>query len=576
MSKDLNNIFNIKSLFYDNESLIKGLKETRTQNEPLVSGAIDEAWSQFTNEVHSENDRILEALFQKYRSESLSYICLKEAFYSRIEKNNKLQYLNHNIRTKRHLLPDLIQREDQKEDNILIWRLELSLRYLESNPGEYESVKNFVDKEILPYTIGGRYYVPFYLSPQTNLSSETNIPLNFDLYVFDLLCQGEEFPKCFQERILKNESEKLWEDKWERGSVPDIAFRLAQMKQRIPPSIESTLDPGMHSSEMAIKQFRHMLLQSVIEVDGKYIDKVSHIVRSIEFFLGPRDDSKVSPKEDLDRILECIEGIKELKTIFAADKSVVKSMNALLDKTPSKSEPEQLSEKQDECFKLLLNRPEGMTTDDIKNHVGGQPKRSLNKLLQEGHVIKNDTLWQVDPCYSPKFLAYILDKKYTAIGLADTLIEHIEDIESPMDYLLQAFEIYDAIDRSDDKGRVIGAIPSQIEKFFKNVLISGDYEKDGNSSLEKKKLTELRSILLFQKSERIKLGWRHNKTLLDFMVKWTSYCIEYNVDSDLRHLGYDTLQDRYINVKGNDKENEILNYQSYLGKSTRMLIDSAR
>ena len=545
--------------------------EIRNQNESLVSGAIEEVWSQFVNEEHSEKDRILEALFQEYRSEILPDIGLTSAFTRRIGNNNKLEYINQDIPHREHLLSDLIQREDEKTSGMLIWRLELSLRYLESNPDEYERVKDFVDKEILPYKIGGSYVVPYYEHPGEKPTFNRDIPLNFDLYVFDLLCQGEEFPKCFQERILKDESEKLWEHEWGRWSVPDIAFRLAQMKQRIPPSIESTLNPGMHSSEMAIKQFRQMLLQSVIEVDVKFIPSFSKTVRNIEYFLGPRGDLKLSPQQELDDILECIVGIKKLKTIFETDTSVVNSMDALLDISNPKDEPKTLTKKQTQCFKLLLDHPEGMSNDDIQNHVGGRPTPSLEKLLEDGHVIKNGILWQPDPCYLPKFIPYILDKKYTEKDLVDTLIKHFDKIESPKKYLDRAFEIYDKIGRPDHyKGKTIELIALRMRAFFEK--LDYDNEKDEITSLDKKKLVDLRSLLLFQENE-YNLGWPHNKHLLDYILEWTSYCIEYNVDSDLGHLGYDTLQDRYINVKGDDKKNEILNYQNYLSESTRMLIE---
>jgi hypothetical protein len=562
-------ILELESLFHSNAELINGLRVLASDNPNLYKSLTSEAWSMFTENKHPLEGEIAIELFEKMKGIPPSTHELYEGFTKRVKKD-LFKRFSDTYRLTDHICDDFLQRV--QTDAPLIDMLETCLRVLESDPTKLEQVKTFIIERILRNHNYSPSF-PYHKNYGDGGFQWTSSPFLFDFMVFDVLCRGEHFIQSFQEKVLLGRPDALWEDIWKNYTSPiDIAFHLAQYEPRMHPETKTVLSRGTHKSANAKEMFRTMILQAPpIQIEKIYY--VANWGRSLEHFLGPEAEVQFTI-DGLNQFDNCLDVIKELKDAWSGEENAVnESMQGLLSMKGGRhkvlsDQDTPLTPTQQECCDVLLNNPQGLTKNEIKEQTSvSRPGSSLNKLSDLNIVHEDEGVWRLTDSYLPRFGELFFEKFEGGTKIVEIIVENYSEETVLEDYLrilkqiIDSFEL-DEKDLEDFKKSAFENFVLNFGQLFTQIIDTEDKQNRQQQNLESLK------SLIFADFTLVEGWWFASPDfVVKKMVEWTEYCIEDDVESKVAHISEDELQKNYREGK------HKVDYFEYLKRSARLLID---
>lgn len=589
----------IKSLFYDDKSILEGMKELGDKDKNLQYKAIRAIWESYVAETHGNKHQInldlaqsrdlCDGLIEYDRRE------LVKNFKKHIEQMNSHTDLTDEARTEKtaksvledgtikHLRESLIIDGSGFKPT----HLAVIDRALNSDCKDEE--KKELRKKVLEY-------LPEKVQCTSREWTDAQYKSRFDcdgrnaqLYIINMICQGEEFPNTYIDNILTTSGKtKLfdkstrWESVFGEQNPLHVAWLLSTWKQQTVTEERTIPLPDQIYQEDAVEKFRTMVLQSnALDFDkGKFVQKEhSNILRNltiIERFFDPDFDVDFSTEEGLSNVYKLAKAMKELLDTYSKDDVIcnfLKTIRGPQDPRTfeQRSLPDVNSDNQNRILQALRSNPSGLSSNELREQAGIKRLnlseiKSYIDIVDDGYILKEE--------FRPPFkgLSVYIHEKLTGKNFVQHIFDHPDTIElssynfSNYIELVKDFDMFSGFD-SEYVMEIRNANFLSLRSKFKDYLVKVMKLPDEVQGREKvKKLREILWIknpfdLSFSRIER------HHEDMLE----WTKVCMEIHADNDIANIDYRTYGEVWNYKWGERLFTEYS--ENYLSKVARFVLD---
>lgn len=598
----------IKSLFYNDKSILEGMEALRSVDEKLQRSVTEDIWKSYVYNAHgnqqqislelSENPELIKEITDYHKG------LLLETFEPKIRQMNthtKLKSENRSDKTAESLFEDGTIEYTLAELDINsavneITHLAVIDRVLNSDGNDEKKtdlrnvVLGFLPK-MVQYTTGSKG-----VEPRMRYDSYGR---NAQLYIINMICQGEDFPTFYIDKILTTsgktelfDTSTAWNGRSYGQQNPlHVAWLLSTWKQQS--VIERTiLLPDEIDQEDAVEKFRTMVLQSHSHYldKGKFEqEKHSSILRNltiIERFLDPDFEVDFSTDVGLSNVHDLAKAIKELLDTYSKDDVICNFLKTIRGpQDPRTFEqrtlPDGDTDIQNRILEALKSNPTGLSSDELREQADISRVRLSE--ASKSYIDKVDDRYTLKEEFLPPFkgLSVYIHEELKDKCFVDHIVEHIETIEpstSNFNLYIEILKDFDLFLEPGEPGWQNSEYLVEISR--KNFLAL--FSKFTDYLTKANDLPDVQ-----QKLERIKtfkqIIWEENQFGIRFinrdkyhekMVNWTQHCIEINLDKKLANIDFSTYQKLMKRRVDEWGEPSFKIYSSnYLSKVARLLLD---
>ena len=599
-----NDYLTIKSLFYDDKSILEGMEALRSVDEKLQRSTAHAIWISYAGNTHGNHQQIsLELAQNRDLIEGLDPYdkeLLLVTFRRKIEQMNSYTDLKNGNQSQKNpesVLQDgtfensgeklnLIQIKDKSTHLAVIDRVLNS----DGNDKKKTDLRNVV-LGFLPKTVE-------YISKEwhTNDSMRYNLDgRNAHLYIINMICEGEEFPEYYIDKVLTTsgktklfDKSTTWKKSYNQQNPLHVAWLLSTWKQQT--IIERTiLHAGEIHHEDAVEKFRTMVLQS----HAHYLDKSKFVqenhssilsnLMTIERFLDPDFDVDFTTDEGLCDVHELAKAIKELLDTYSKDDlmcNLLKTIQGPKDPTTfgQRSLPDVGNDNQKRILEALRSNPSGLTSNELRQQASLTRVRLSSAI--KSYIDNVDDRYTLRDEFLPPFkgLSVYIHEKLTNKSFVQHILDHIETLEPSthnFDLYIEILEHHDLFLEHQSEYNKSTYLLNIREKNFRLLFMNfKDYLTKANDSPEERqkldRITMFKQILWVE--HPFGLRWPEKDTYHKHMLVWTQCCIEMNLDKKLAQIDFPTYEKLKWDRKGG--EASFKEYSSnYLSKVARFLLD---
>jgi|GEM_PF-4755298 len=593
----------IKSLFYDDKSILEGIQALGDLDENLQQSAAGAIWSSYVNEYHGNEQQISLELAQNpdliKGLKEWDKKSLIETFTRKIVQMNSHTELKSEgewEKTAESVLENGTFEYSPEELNLDITEdisthLAVIDRVLKSD-GNYEAktdlrnvVLGFLPKKV-QYTTK-EWYNSNARSMRYNLDGR-----NAHLYIINMICQGEEFPGFYIDKILTTsgktklfETSTAWRKAYQQQNPLYIAWLLSTWKKQLVTE-RSILLPDEIEQVDAAEKFRTMVLQS----HSHYLDKEKFVQENhssilgnltiIERFLDPDFEVDFSTDEGLSNVHDLAKAVKELLDTYSKDGVICNFLKTIRGpQDPRTFEqrtlPDLDNDRQKRILEALASNPSGLSKDELKEQVGITRLR-LSEAIKS-YIDEVDDRYTLKEEFRPPFkgLSVYIHEELKNKCFVDHIVEHIETIEpstSNFNSYIEILKDFDLFLEWDSD-----YITRERKKNFRSIHEKiRDYITKANNLTEEKEKHDrigMYKRILWEENTFI-IAWVNRDRYHNEMFAWTQCCIEINLDKKLANIDYQTYQKLISRNSGKLGEPSFHDYSSnYLSKVARLLLD---
>jgi len=594
----------IKSLFYDNESILEGMRVLRDTDENVFNATVSEIWRGYVNKTHGNDQQISFDLAQNpdlieclpIWNRNLLFAPFNNDLFG-LQKHTDFKKKNHWKADSESVLEEGSYVFSKNNFNInkanaLLYHLVVIDRVLNSDRNNEE--KTALRKEVLKFFPENVRFVDI-----IHNSGQARYDLNgrnAHLYMINMICQGEEFPDFYINKILKTSGKtKLFDNSEEWiGSGNDeqsplrVAWLLSTWRKQTVSERTILRSDEIHHQD-AVEKFRKMVLQSPAHYldKGKFVQEnhrsILEKLTILETFLDPDFDVDFTTDEGLWKVYRLAKAIKDLLNTYSEDEEMCNFLKTIRGpKDPrtfeQRSLPDVDSDNQKRILQALRSNPSGLTSDELKRRANVQRLRITD--ATHSYINKIDDRFTLKNEFLPPFkgLSVYIHEKLTNKPFVQHLLEHIETLEpsntSIYVQILKDFDLFLEPESEYLKSKYL----QEIRKKNFGLLFrrSKDYlTKAYNLPDEEQKLDRIKMFkrILWEKNPFI-LVWVEKDAYHQTMVNWTRCCIEINLDKELAKIDFRTYQKFMSENSGTFGEPSFSVYSSnYLSKVARFLLE---
>ena len=592
----------IKSLFYNDKSILEGMEALRSVDEKLQRSVTGDIWKSYVHNTHGNQQQISLELSQN--SELIKEITdfdkklLLDTFKSKIAQMNshtKLKSGNRSDKTAESVFEDGTIEYSLAELDIdsavnEITHLAVIDRVLNSDGNDETKtdlrnvVLGFLPKRV-QYTSGSKWE-----EPRMRYDSGGR---NAQLYIINMICQGEDFPTFYIDKILTTSGKtELFDTStaWNGTSYGQqnplhVAWLLSTWKQQS--VIERTiLLPDEIDLGDAVEKFRTMVLQSRAHYhDKEKFEKQNHRsilcnLTIIERFLAPNFEVDFSTDEGLSNVHNLAKAIKELLDTYSKDDVICNFLKTIRGpQDPRTFEqrtlPDVDSDNQKRILEALASNPSGLSKDELKEQAGITRLR-LSEAI-ESYIDEVDDRYTLKEEFRPPFkgLSVYIHEELKDKCFVDHIVEHIETIEPSTSNFNSYIEILKDFDLflEWDSDYITGEIDTNLISIHEKIR---NYITKANNLTEEKEKHDRIGMYkrILWEENTFKRGWVNRDRYHKDMFAWTQCCIEINLDKKLAKIDFSTYQKLMKRKVDEWGEPSFKIYSSnYLSKVARLLLD---
>ena len=590
---------NIKSLFYDDKSIIEGMEALKSVDENLQHSTARLIWEKYVNNTHgnqqqinlelAQNPELIKEITDLDKKLLLDTFKLKIDF---IETHTKLRKESVHSVVAESVLDDGTFEYSKEKLNLDIIK-DISARFAvidrvlnsDGNEEDKKALREDV-RALFPKTVKYQQR-KWYNRDQFRYDLDGR---NAQLYITNMICEGEEFPEYYVDKVLTTsgktrlfDTSTTWAKAHNQQNPLHVAWLLSTWKKQTA-SERTILLAGEIHQEDTVEKFRTMVLQSPAHYHdkSKFVQENHRIILSnlttIERFLGPDFDVDFSTDEGLMKVHKLAKAIKELLDTYSKDEELCKLLKTIQGpKDPrtfeQRSLPDVGSDNQKRILEALKSNPSGLSSNELKEQAGITRLRLSEDI--KSYIDEVDDRYTLKEEFRPPFkgLSVYIHEKLWDKCFTDHIVEHIETLEpstSNFNLYIEILKEFDLFSESiSDYIEQVGI--KNFRSLFNNCI---DYPKKANDLPdEKQKLDRIRMIKQILWAENpFKRVWSTKEKYHNHLLEWTQCCIEMNLDKELSMIDFTTYKE-YRNSKKWEEHSFSVYSSDYLSKVTRFLLD---
>jgi hypothetical protein len=589
----------IKSLFYDNESILEGMRVLRDTDENVFNATVSEIWRGYVNKTHGNDQQISFDLAQNpdlieclpIWNRNLLFAPFNNDLFG-LQKHTDFKKKNHWKADSESVLEEGSYVFSKNNFNInkanaLLYHLVVIDRVLNSDRNNEE--KTALRKEVLKFFPENVKFVDI-----IDNSGQARYDLNgrnAHLYMINMICQGEEFPDFYINKILKTSGKtKLFDnsEEWfgsENGeqSPLRVAWLLSTWRKQTVSERTILRSDEIHHQD-AVEKFRKMVLQSPAHYldKGKFVQEnhrsILEKLTILETFLDPDFDVDFTTDEGLRKVYRLAKAIKDLLNTYSEDEEMCNFLKTIRGpKDPrtfeQRSLPDVDSDNQKRILQALRSNPSGLTSDELRERASvSRPRRSINAMTS--YIDEIDDRFTLKNEFLPPFkgLSVYIHEKLTNKPFVQHLLEHIETLEpSNTSYYVQILYDFDLFLEPESE-YLVGIRRKNFKLLFR---ISKDYLTKANDLPdEEQKLERIKMFkrILWEENPFNRV-WVEKDTYHQTMVDWTRCCIEINLAKELAKIDFRTYEKLMKRNREWGEPSFSVYSSNYLSKVARFLLE---